>query len=137
MQPVVEVLPELAVFDERRTGFLCVALMMRTSTGVFLRRADLAHLLFLDRAQQLHLHRERQVGDFVEEQRAAVGGLEESVAIGLGAGERALAVAEELALHQVLGNRAAVHRDERLLGARTASDGSSAPRAPCRCRIRR
>ena len=60
----------------------------------------------------------RKIGDFVQEQRAAVGGLEEAVAVGLGAGERALAVAEELALHQVFGNRTAVHRDKRLFAAR-------------------
>ena len=47
----------------------------------FLRRSDLAHLLLLDRAQQLHLHLQRQVGDFVEKQRAAVGRLEKSVAV--------------------------------------------------------
>jgi hypothetical protein len=40
------------------------------------------------------------------------------VAIGLGAGERALAIAEELAFHQVLGNRAAIDGDERKLRAR-------------------
>ena len=46
--------------------------------------------------------------------------LEESVAIVVRAGEGALLVAEELALHQVLGNRAAVDRDERRSRARAA-----------------
>ena len=38
--------------------------------------ADGPHGLFLDHAQQLHLHVQRQVGDLVEEQRAAFGGRE-------------------------------------------------------------
>ena len=63
--------------------------MMRTSTASSLGRADLADLLLLDRAQQLDLHLQRQVGDFVEEQRAAVGRLEKTVAVCVGAGERA------------------------------------------------
>src|SRR5688500_14223359 len=85
---------------------------------VLLRRADLAHALLLDRAQQLDLHGKGQLGHLVEEQRAAVGGLVEAVAVLAGAGEGALLVAEELALHQVLGNGAAVHRHERLVAAR-------------------
>jgi hypothetical protein len=75
-----------------------------------------SHPLLLDRAQQLHLHRQRQIGNLVEEQRAPVGRLEEAVAVLLGAGERALAVAEELRLHQVFRNRAAVDGDEGLRG---------------------
>ena len=76
-------------------------------------RADRPHRALLDRAQQLRLHRQRQVADLVEEQRAAVGGLEEALAVVVRAGERALAVAEELGLEQVLGDRAAVDRHER------------------------
>ena len=73
-------------------------------------RADRPHRALLDRAQQLRLHRQRQVADLVEEQRAAVGRLEEALAVVGGAGERALAIAEELGLEQLLGNRAAVDR---------------------------
>ena len=75
--------------------------------------ADRADRLLLDRAQQLDLHRQRQLGDFVEEQRAAVGGLEQARLVGMGAGEAALLVAEELAFHQLGGDRAAVDRHER------------------------
>ena len=70
---------------------------MRTSTGSSWVEPDLAHLLLLYRTQELHLHRQRQIGDLVKEQGAAVGGLEETVAVGVRAGERALAVAEEFA----------------------------------------
>ena len=82
------------------------------------RRSQLAHTLFLDRAQQLDLHRQGQVCHFVEEQRPAVCGLEKAVALLVRAGKGALAVPEELAFHQVLGNRTAIHRDEGLLAPR-------------------
>ncbi len=49
------------------------------------------------------------------------------------AGEAALQVAEELALHQLAGNGAAVDRDEGAPGAGRCG-GSGARPAPCRCR---
>ena len=76
--------------------------------------ADRAHLALLQHAQQLHLERRRQLADLVEEQRAAVGRPEEAgLALVVGAGEGALLVAEQLALEQRLGQRAAVDGDER------------------------
>ena len=87
--------------------------MMRTSTGSSAVRAHLAHALFLDGAQQLDLHGQRQVGHLVEEQGAAVRRLEEAIAILVSAGEGAFPVAEELAFHQVLRNGAAIDGDER------------------------
>src|SRR5437773_4081890 len=118
METVVEVLPKFPILDERTES------LVRRADDARIDRllgggSDLAHLLFLDRAQQLHLHRERQIGHFVEKQRAAVGRLKKTVAVAFGAGERTLLVAEELALHQILGNRAAVDGDERQLGARS------------------
>jgi len=44
--------------------------------------------------------------------------LEEAFAVLRGAGERALLVAEELALHQGIGDGAAINRHERLVAAR-------------------
>src|SRR5258706_15449121 len=82
------------------------------------RRADGAHLARLDHAQQLHLQRQRHVADLVEEERALVRRDEQAALVGDGAGERSLHVAEELAFQQRLGNRAAVDRDEGLVGAR-------------------
>jgi len=76
-------------------------------------RAYLAHASLLDRAQQLHLHRQRQFGNLVEEQRAAGRGMEEAVAIALGPGKGAFPVAEELGFHQRFGDRPAVDRNER------------------------
>jgi hypothetical protein len=83
---------------------------------------DVAHLIAADRADLAELHRaqqrrlqiERQFADFVEEQCAAVGGFEQAGALLVGAGERALGVAEQLALDELARHRAAVHDDERL-----------------------
>ena len=71
----------------------------------------------LQHAQQLGLGARGQVADLVEEDGAAVGLLEAADAPGLGAGEGAALVAEQLALQQRLGNGGAVDGDERLVGA--------------------
>jgi hypothetical protein len=81
-------------------------------------RANFAHPFLLDRAQQLDLHRKRQVRDLVQEQRAPASDLEKPFPVAVGSGERALAIAEELALHEGLGDRAAIHRDEWTLAPR-------------------
>jgi hypothetical protein len=94
--------------------------MMRTSTGSSVTLPTL-RTRFSWMAQQLDLHGERQVGHLVEKERAAAGGLEEAVPVVLGAGEGALAVAEELAFHQVFRDRAAVDRHEGAGGAGAAA----------------
>jgi hypothetical protein len=68
--------------------------------------------------QQLGLHRQRQLADLVEEDGAVVGLREQSLARPVGAGERALGVAEEFALDQGLGDGAAVDRDEGAIAPR-------------------
>ena len=64
--------------------------------------ADAANLARLQETQQLDLDVLVQLAQLVEEQRAAVGDLEQSLMIAVGAGERALAMAEQLALDEVL-----------------------------------
>src|SRR5690606_36442585 len=54
-----------------------------------------------------------QLADLVEEQGARVRLLEASLAVLVRAGEGAALVAEQFGLDQVLGDRRAVHRDER------------------------
>ena len=54
-----------------------------------------------------------------------------------GAGERAALVAEELALEELAGERAAVHGHERAAAARDSAGGARRRRAPCPCRSRR
>ncbi len=76
---------------------------------LFVGRTDRAHRLFLDGAQQFHLHLQR-LGHFVQEQGAAVRGLEQAGLVGMRAAEAAFAVTEEFAFHQLAGNGAAVDR---------------------------
>src|SRR5207247_10490430 len=54
------------------------------------RRADAFEVAGLEHAQQLRLQVDRDVGDFVEKQRAAVRELEPAPTIRLGSGERAV-----------------------------------------------
>ena len=78
--------------------------------------------LFLDRAQQLGLQLVAQVADLVEEQRAAGRQLELAELLADRAGERALLVAEQRALDQLLGNRGEVDGDERRVRLRPTRD---------------
>ena len=80
--------------------------------------AHAADLAALEHAQQLGLHGSGQFADFVQEQRAAVGDLEQADPVIVGAGEGAFAVAEQLALDQVFGQRAAIDGDERHVASR-------------------
>src|SRR4051812_44478253 len=73
-----------------------------------LRIADTLELALLQGAQQLHLQVRRRGIDFVEKDRARVGGFEAARAIVDGARERAADVAEKLAFKQALAERAAV-----------------------------
>src|SRR5439155_16253979 len=71
----------------------------------------------LNAAQQLRLRGQRQIRHFVEEQRAAIGGLELAAAPA-DAGRRPLFDAEELRLEQRLDKRRAVDGDKRTIPAR-------------------
>ena len=86
---------------------------------VFAHPPDLA---LRERAEELRLHLERQLADLVEEHRPPVRRLEGADARLMRAGEGALRVTEELALHQVRGNRAAVDDHERLVAAAAVLD---------------
>ncbi len=70
------------------------------------RRAEPLELAGRDHAQQLRLLRHRHVGDFVEEERSAVGQLESPHAIRARIGKGAAHVAEQLALEDGLGHAA-------------------------------
>src|SRR5262249_53888446 len=67
---------------------------------------------FLQDAQQLQLHVERDALDLVEEQRTTARQLDLADAIVYRTGERATLVPEELALEQRVGERRAVDGDE-------------------------
>src|SRR4029077_21287606 len=64
------------------------------------------------------LHQHRQFADFVEEKYPAAGPFDKPMMSRLRAGEGALLVAEQLALDQLVRDRAAIDRDKRLFGAR-------------------
>ena len=90
-----------------------VAAMTRTSTRVQLATADAAHLGALDRAQELRLERDVEIANLVDEERPAVGLLEEPRQRRDGPGEGAALVPEERRLQQVRGDGRAVEDDER------------------------
>ena len=98
-----------------------VAAITRTSTSISSVPPDPADLPLLQRAQQLDLHGRRGLPHLVEEERAAVGGLEEALLALPGVGEGALHVPEQLALEQGVGQRPAVDADERPRRARPES----------------
>ena len=75
--------------------------------------ADAQHLALLEHAQELDLGRQCHLADFVEEHRAALGGLEQTRLRDDRAGERTTLVAEQLALEERLGQRGAVEAQER------------------------
>ena len=123
LQAVVEVLAEAALRD----------LLLEVAVG----RRDDAHVRPASPASRrsarispscstrssLRLQRERHLRHLVEEERAAVGDLEEALLVLVRAGEAALLVAEELALEQVLRHRGAVLADEEL--RRAGASGSA------------
>ena len=76
--------------------------------------ADFLETALFQHPQQLDLHVERHVADFVEKQGAAVGAFKAADGGRDGAGESAAFVAEQLAFQQFPRNRAAIHRHERL-----------------------
>ena len=118
VEPVVEVGAEALLLDR----LLEIGVRRRDEPHVDLdrrRAADGDDLALLEDAQQLHLDRERRLADLVEEERAAARDLEHAVLVADRAREAPLHVAEELALEQVLRQRAAVDRDER--GVRPAA----------------
>ena len=74
----------------------------------------------LDEAQQLALQVEIHLADLIQKQGTPIGQAGGPLAIPLGPGKRSLHVAEDLALHQVMGNGGAVEGDEGTLAAGAA-----------------
>ena len=85
-----------------------VAAITRTSTLRAVERSDALHFLVLQNAQQLGLRGQRHIADLIQEQRAAVGVLEQPGLVVGGAGEGALDVAEQFAFKQRLHHGRAV-----------------------------
>ncbi len=112
-EPVVEIFAELA--------FGHPLLEVRVGRGehadvhrLWTRLADRHDLALLQESQQLRLDVERQVADFVEEQRASDRRSNQSLLIGDRAGEAAAAMPEQLAVGQLArGRRAVVGQEHR------------------------
>ena len=83
------------------------------------RRAEALELAVLQHAEQLRLRFRRQLADFVEEDRPAVGELEAPHLRRARVGERALLAAEQLAFDQRRRQRRAVDADETGIAAGT------------------
>jgi hypothetical protein len=104
-EPIVQVLAERPLRDHRRE----VAVRRGGEPDVHLERlrpAEPLDLALLEHAEELHLRRGRDVADLVQEQRAALRELHAPRLAADGARERALLVAEELALEERVGERA-------------------------------
>jgi hypothetical protein len=112
LEPVVEILPEIAA--GHAVGQVAVGGSHHAHVDLAaLVLADAPDLPLLQRSQELDLHARRNLADLVEQQRPAVGGLEQARPILRRARERAPRVAEELAFEQGLGDGAAVDCDKR------------------------
>ena len=113
MQPIEQILAEAAALDVGHQ----VAIGRGDQPHVDFQRFASAHrldLVLLDRAQQLHLRRRRQLTDLVEKQHAAVG-FREFADMALGrAGEGAFLMTEQDRFHEIFRDGAAVDGDEGL-----------------------
>jgi hypothetical protein len=89
------------------------------------RPSDAPHLALLEHAQELRLHAGSDLADLVEKARAAARRLQEPLFVGQGPRERALDVAEELALEETLGEGAAVDGHERMVAPTAHRVGGS------------
>src|SRR5215211_6358192 len=70
-------------------------------------------LTFLEHAQELGLHVQRELADLVEKKGSAVRNLKSSEASGIRSGESTLFVTEQLAFNQCTGQGSAIHFDQR------------------------
>ena len=88
--------------------------------------ADAGDLVVLQHAQQIGLRLQADVADLVEKNRAAFGDLKFPFLAILGAGERSLFVAEQLAFQQRFGQRAAMDHHQWMITPRAGIvDGAS------------
>src|SRR5688500_7644734 len=98
IQPVVKIFAQLLV----SYGFARIPVRSRDETHVDYRflclAANAPYDSILKDSQHLRLERHRHLGELVEEQRTAVGHLEEAHLLTISPGERSFAVAEHLRL---------------------------------------
>ena len=88
-------------------------------------RTDALEFAGLEHTQQRGLQLQRDIGDFIQEQRAALREFESANTVGLGIREGAADVAEKLVLENTFREPAHVHGDQRF--ARTRRGGVQRP----------
>lgn len=76
-------------------------------------RSDRFNFTLVEDTQQLRLGGKRQLADFIKEQNTSVGGFEFPFVVGGSAREGPFLVTEQLALHEILRDAAAIHGDYR------------------------
>ena len=111
IETIVEILAKAPVFDRR----FQIAMRGRDDAHVAADRAVTANpfeAAFLQHSEQLDLHLQRHVADFVEKQGAAFGEFEAAEARRQGTREGTLLVSEEFALEQFSRDRTAIDRHE-------------------------
>ncbi len=114
VEPIVEVFAEAALTNH----LLEVPVRRRDDPHVHLAVFGGAHREehpLLEHAQELHLERGRHVAYLVHEEGPTIGHLEEARLVAHRAGECAPAMTEELALEEIVVERAAVRSDEALI----------------------
>ncbi len=114
----------------------CVATTTRASTGIGLSPPTRSISPFFQHAQQLGLHGERHVADFVQKKRAAGGLLEFSDVPRGRAGEGTFFVAEQFRFDQLGGHGGAIERHERPGAPRAFLVNRARDRVPCPCPFR-
>lgn len=83
------------------------------------RRTNRLDFPLIENPQEFCLGGKRKFADFIKEKDPSVGRFEFPLMVGSSSGERTLAVAEQLAFHEVFRDAAAVHRHQRTGGPRT------------------
>src|SRR5207237_927738 len=114
-EPIVEILAERAGLDQRAQ----VAMRRRDDSNVHaahLGLAEAANFVSLEHAEELRLKLHRQIPDFIDEEGAFVSRLEDTLARGDRAGERAARMPEKLRFDESRAHRAAVEDDEWFAG---------------------
>src|SRR5215471_1321124 len=118
VEPVIKVFAKLSLLDQ--VGEIAVGRGDEAHVDLHRRRAsEPLELAFLQDAEELDLHLWRDVANLVEEERSFVGELHTTRLARGRASERPLLVTEQLALEQVVRERAAVQFHERLRAPRT------------------
>ena len=112
--------PIVKFFAQMRSEFLTGGGKHADVHRDFVLAAEPPHPQVLENAQQLRLRGVRHLADLVEKQRAPVSLLKAAGRTLHGSRKRALLVAEQLALHQSLGQGGCIDRDERPIAAGAA-----------------